>query len=286
MQVVEGPLQLLKGTVSDPVDYTLIVGDSVPLQLPLNAGLGRGMEIRFLNTISCRHCGELTRKSYGGGYCYGCFKRLARCDLCVVSPDRCHYHQGTCREPAWGEAFCMAPHVVYLANATGAKVGITRAGHEARRWIDQGATQALAILAAPTRRHAGIAEVGLAAFVADRSDWRRLVTAAPASVDLPSLRDRLRGQAAGLPAGVSWIDADPVAFSYPVAGYCRQAVRLDLQTQPLIRGNLIGIRGQYLLFEHGALNVRRHVSYHVRVTLLDEAVPVPAGESNQLELFP
>lgn len=286
MRVVEGPLHLLNASMADPIDYKLVVGEAAGQHLPLNRGLGRGLEIRFLQIIECRHCHQATAKSYGGGYCYACFKSLARCDLCVVSPDRCHYHQGTCREPEWGEAFCMRPHVVYLANATGAKVGITRAGHETRRWIDQGAVQALPILAAPTRQQAGIAEVSLAAYVTDRTDWRRLVTAEPEPVDLRLLRDDLRNRAVTLAPGVTWLDDCPVEFTYPVIRFCRKAIRLSLDESPLVRGNLMGVRGQYLLFEHGALNVRRHVSYHVRVSMLDEAVAEPVGESNQMELFP
>jgi hypothetical protein len=25
--------------------------------------------------------------------------KLAQCDLCIMSPERCHYDAGTCREP-------------------------------------------------------------------------------------------------------------------------------------------------------------------------------------------
>ncbi len=118
------------------------------------------------------HCGASTRKSYGDGYCYPCFKTLARCDLCVVSPDRCHYAAGTCREPAWGEAFCMQPHVVYLANSAGAKVGITKPENLPGRWLDQGATQAVVIMRTHSRHQAGCVEAALARHVSDRTDWR------------------------------------------------------------------------------------------------------------------
>ena len=79
---------------ADTARYWLRIGDQ---ELLLSESLGQGIEISFLDNITCYHCDATTRRSYGGGYCYDCFTRLARCDLCVVSPDRCHFAAGTCR---------------------------------------------------------------------------------------------------------------------------------------------------------------------------------------------
>ena len=108
---------------NDPIDYYLNLDDQ---QIHLNLHIGSRVHLSWTGVITCIHCGEATRKSYSQGYCYPCFKKLATCDLCVVSPERCHYHEGTCRDPAWGERFCMQPHLVYLANSSGIKVGITK----------------------------------------------------------------------------------------------------------------------------------------------------------------
>ena len=62
-------------------------------------------------------------------------KKLARCDLCILRPELCHYHKGTCREPSWGENNCLSPHIVYLANTSGVKVGITRETQIPTRWM-------------------------------------------------------------------------------------------------------------------------------------------------------
>jgi hypothetical protein len=137
-----GALLALRSEPTTPVDYVLQLGAT---PIPLNGLLGQALLITFDGRISCRHCGAATRKSYGDGYCYPCFKTLARCDLCVVSPARCHYAAGTCREPVWGDEFCMQPHLVYLANSAGAKVGITKRENLPRRWLDQGAVQAMVI---------------------------------------------------------------------------------------------------------------------------------------------
>ena len=282
MTEVEGPLAMMRTMPSEPVSYTAVVGET---QLPLAAAIGRGLEIRYLDRISCRYCAASSPRSYGGGYCYRCFTQLARCDLCVVSPDRCHFAAGTCREPDWGEAFCMQPHLVYLANSSGAKVGITGAGNAVGRWLDQGARQGLVILSAPTRHSAGIAEVRLAELVSDRTDWRALVSGDGQPIDLGALRDRLRREVEQLPEGVAWQDCQPREFHYPVQRYGHKIIALRLTQRPLIRGNLLGIKGQYLIFEHGVFNVRHHTSYHVRLTLLPEALPSGAGDDHQMELF-
>ena len=96
--------------------------------VPLNPLIGEGLRIDYSGEIRCIHCDRKTSKSFNQGYCYPCFTRLAQCDSCIVSPEKCHYHAGTCREPEWGESFCMQPHLVYLAKSTGPKVGITRRG--------------------------------------------------------------------------------------------------------------------------------------------------------------
>lgn len=286
MTGVEGPLAMMKVVPADPVRYTAVVGEAT---VPLVEALGRGLEIRFLGRISCRHCGAVTQRSYGGGYCYPCFKTLARCDLCVVSPDRCHYAAGTCREPEWGEAFCMRPHLVYLANSSGPKVGLTGAGNQVGRWLDQGARQGLVIMSTATRQQAGNVEVTLAALVGDRTDWRALVSGEGHPVDLLQLRDELRERlhVGGwrLPQDAAWEDEQPVEFRYPVQRYPHRIVPLRLEDRDVIRGNLLGIKGQYLLFDHGVFNVRHHTSYHVRLTLLAETLGPGTGDDHQMELF-
>src|SRR3546814_17547967 len=89
-----------------------------------------------------------------------------------MSPERCHFDAGTCRDPAWGEQFCMTDHVVYLANSSGIKVGITRATQMPTRWLDQGASQALPIMRVATRQQSGMVEDLLRSQVADRTNWR------------------------------------------------------------------------------------------------------------------
>jgi hypothetical protein len=298
--VLEGALQRMNVRHGDPACYELVLqSDAAPGEdpktvptLPLNPLVGKGLRLEFNGRITCSECGSVTRKSYGEGYCYPCFRRLARCDLCVVSPVRCHYAAGTCREPEWGEAFCMQPHLVYLANSSGPKVGITTQGGQLGRWLDQGASQGLVVASASSRHLAGVLEDRLSRRVSDRTDWRALLRSDAAPVDLVALRQSLRPAPDDLPDGVRWLDdQDVVALTFPVLSYPRHLVRFALEREGTVGGRLLGIKGQYLLFEHGVLNIRRHRAYHVRVDVFeaddDTAILSATRPSRQfqMELF-
>ncbi|MEZ5560395.1 MAG: DUF2797 domain-containing protein [Pseudomonadales bacterium] len=279
------------GDAAAPASYQLVLharpgpgtGAVDATMLALDGLLGAPLAIEFLGDIACCYCGRRTRKSFGQGYCYPCFQRLARCDLCVVSPDRCHYAAGTCREPEWGVSFCMQPHLVYLANSAGAKVGLTRRGQELGRWLDQGATQGLVILEAPTRQLAGLAEVALARHLSDRTDWRALVRGDAPPLDLAALRDRLRGAALELPTEVRWLEQSIAhTLRYPLLRYGTAFARWRLERQTRVEGTLLGIKGQFLLFDRGVLNIRQHRAYRVRVSSPASGSLVTA---DQMEMF-
>jgi hypothetical protein len=191
----------------------------------------------------------------------------------VKSPELCHYHEGTCREPAWGERNCMTDHVVYLANSTGVKVGITRASQVPVRWIDQGAVAAIPFARTATRRQAGLLEVLLKEHVTDRTQWQRLLRGDPEPVDLAAVRAELLARCAGGIAalqaefGVQAIrpvdDAAAQHFRYPVEAWPAKVRALDLEKLGRVEGELQGIKGQYLLLSSGVLNVRKYTAYDV-----------------------
>lgn len=134
---MRGVLQRLLIEPGLPAGYTLQLGEHA---LALNERLGEMLTLRPTGQRYCLHCARPATRLAAGGYCSECASRLARCDSCIVRPETCHYHLGTCREPAWGERHCFTPHVVYLANTSGLKVGITRAGRLPGRWLEQGAS--------------------------------------------------------------------------------------------------------------------------------------------------
>ena len=94
--IFNGSLRKMTVTLQHPVEYRLQFGDSM---LNLHDQLGKTLRLSWQQSIHCIHCGRKTSKSFSQGYCYPCFKSLAQCDICIVSPEKCHFDQGTCREP-------------------------------------------------------------------------------------------------------------------------------------------------------------------------------------------
>ncbi|MFC0710340.1 DUF2797 domain-containing protein [Azorhizophilus paspali] len=273
-ELARGALDKMATRLDAPVQYALRLGEA---QVPVNPLLGSPLRLEYLGAIHCCHCGRRTAKSFGQGYCYPCFKKLPQCDSCIVSPEKCHHAQGTCRDPAWGERFCMSEHVVYLANSSGIKVGITRASQVPTRWLDQGASQALPILRVATRQQSGLVEDLLRSQVADRTNWRALLKGEAAPVDLPAVRERLFETCRegfetlrtrfGLQAIQPLSDAEPVEIRYPVESYPEKIVSLDLDKTPVVEGTLKGIKGQYLIFDVGVINIRKYTAYQLAVSI-------------------
>ncbi|RLA55317.1 MAG: DUF2797 domain-containing protein, partial [Gammaproteobacteria bacterium] len=183
--LASGTVRKMRTSLEDPVQYTMLLGGH---EIPLNQYLGRQLQLDYQGVINCVHCDRKTNKSFNQGYCYPCFRRLAQCDSCIISPEKCHYAAGTCREPQWGEEHCMIDHFVYLANTSGLKVGITRGSQVPTRWMDQGASQAQAIFRVSSRLHSGLVEVVFKNHVADKTHWQAMLKGPAQPRDLEEAR--------------------------------------------------------------------------------------------------
>ena len=59
---------------------------------------------------------------------------------------------------------------------------------------------------------------------------------------------------------------DVIQLNYPVLKYPTKVKSLNFNKSPIIHGKLVGIKGQYLLFEGGeVINIRRHTGYYVEL---------------------
>lgn len=272
MTIIEtGPLKKMIGHRDEQgnIDYTLPIGEQ---RLPLNALIGKELTLTFSGEIRCSNCDKKTKKSYSQGFCYVCMQKLAQCDMCIMKPETCHYDKGTCREPQWGETHCLTDHFVYLANTSGLKVGITRHTQIPTRWIDQGATQALPIFKVSTRLQSGLVETALAEFIADKTNWRAMLKGNADDMDLkakakeliPLISERL--DQVRLKYGedaVVELDEPMFNLNFPVKEYLTKINSFNFDKTPVVSGVLLGIKGQYLIFEQGVINVRKFTSYHV-----------------------
>lgn len=274
---MQGHLRKMRATLDKPVQYDLLLGDQAT---PLNPMIGKPIKLTYTGKISCVHCGRATKKSFSQGYCYPCFMSLAQCDMCIMKPENCHYAAGTCREPAWGETFCMQTHYVYLANSSGIKVGITRQNQIPTRWIDQGAVQALPIFKVQSRHVSGLVEVAIAKHISDKTSWQQMLKNNVEVIDLAAKRDELLTiclteltditQDFGAEAIECLPDEKPIDIHYPVNRYPDKVKSFNLDANPIVSGILEGIKGQYLLLDSGVINLRKYSGYEVEYILLDK----------------
>ena len=273
IELARGSLSKMAVSLQAPVvQYSFRLDDT---QVPVNPLIGQRLRLEYLGAIHCSHCGKRTKTSFSQGYCYPCMTKLAQCDVCIMAPEKCHYDAGTCREPSWGEQFCMTDHVVYLANSSGIKVGITRATQLPTRWLDQGASQALPIMRVATRQQSGLVEDVLRSQVPDRTNWRALLKGDAEVLDLPAIREQIFDACAdglsalqarfGLQAIQPLPDAEVVQMNYPVEAYPKKIVSFNLDKDPVAEGTLLGIKGQYLIFDTGVINIRKYTAYQLAV---------------------
>ena len=269
--IIIGSLKKLKSVPGNPIQYYLRIAEQ---EISLNNVLDDYICLNYTGNIYCIQCGRKTKKSFQQGFCFPCLQRLNECNLCVIHPERCQVEKGTCPHDDWAHVQCHQPHIVYLANSSGLKVGITRETQVPTRWIDQGAKQAIPIFKTSNRYQAGLVEVALKAFVSDRTNWREMLTREASDVDLLLARDELLLQAKDklhevihqFPAGA----IEPVSTTavmelvYPVQHYLQKIQSLSFDQNSEVVGKLLGVKGQYLILEGGVINVRKFSGYEVR----------------------
>lgn len=274
--IMEGNIDKMRTELIDgKAHYYFVQSDK---ETYLNPHIGKSIRLSFANEINCSSCGKLTKKSYGGGYCYPCTLKLAECDMCILKPEQCHFHLGTCREPKWGEEHCMIDHFVYLANSSGLKVGITRYTQIPTRFIDQGAVEALPIIRVKTRYHSGLVEKLLSSELKDKTDWRKMLKGEKVDLSLEEMRDEvfenfasdldaLENKYSGL--SLEFLERESIInIDYPVLKYPEKVASMSFDKTSVIEGRLEGIKGQYLIFDKGVINIRNHTGYKVKLEIL------------------
>lgn len=268
----EGALHKMRVSLQTPVQYQLnLTGSTVNLY----EYLGKSLRLTSLESIHCINCGRKTAKSFNQGYCYPCFRSLAQCDICIVSPEKCHYDDGSCREPEWGEDNCMQDHYIYLSNTSGVKVGITRHTQLPARWIDQGAVQALAVIKVSKRFYSGLIETEFKQFLNDKTNWRSMLKNDYTETNLlevfqqvwPKVEEQLDEELLNDLSVIAETEQQ-LEINYPALHYPEKINSFNLDKNPVIEDTLIAIKGQYLIFEQGVINIRKYAGYEVTLEIL------------------
>jgi hypothetical protein len=259
----EGVLTKMQTEFGNPIQYYLVFEDNF---LNVNQLLGKVMAIDFVG-FQCLNCRK-KKKIFRQGFCYDCFYSSPAVGDWIMKPELSTAHLGIAdRDLAYEAKVQLQPHIVYLALSSEVKVGVTRKTQMPTRWIDQGANQAISIVEVPNRYLAGITEVALKNHYADKTNWRKMLTNTFEPADL--IAERLK-VADLIPTEVQDYlckqKNDLYTMHYPVLEYPTKVTSLSLDKTPHFRGKLIGIKGQYLLFEGGTVfNIRGSEGYSVKI---------------------
>ena len=261
----EGVLTKMQTEFSNPIQYYLVFETSF---LSLNQLLDKSMEINFVG-YQCLNCGK-KKKIFRQGFCYDCFMSSAAAGDWIMKPELSTAHLDIeDRDLAYEKKVQLQPHIVYLALSSEVKVGVTRETQVPTRWIDQGAIQALPIVEVPNRYLAGITEVALKNHYADKTNWQKMLKNDVPKVDLLKEKASLKYL---IPKEVQQFyhpeKEDLYEIHFPVLQYPTIVNSLNLDKSPNFSGKLMGIKGQYLIFEDGTVfNVRTFEGYVVRLEI-------------------
>ena len=180
----------------------------------------------------------------------------------VIAPNEKLYNYLEDRNLTYEKSVQLKPHIVYLANSSNVKVGVTRKQQVPTRWIDQGASYAVPIAKTPNRYLCGVIEVALKAYLSDRTAWQRMLKNEIAHIDLAAKRDEIIQLIPEEYQQYVLSDEEVLHINFPVNEYPVKVKSLSFDKTPVIEGRLMGIKGQYLLFEGGqVLNMRKHQAY-------------------------
>lgn len=263
--MTQGYLRKLKNQweASDkPLLYFFRLNDQ---EIPLNDLIGKTISLHHTEKKQCIACGRDIKKTFQQGYCFPCTQRLAETDLCIVKPELCHFHKGTCRDEDFARKHCFIPHVVYLSLTSGPKVGITREHQKFTRWADQGAVAAIEVAHVPDRKTAGFLEVEISKNISDKTNWRKMLQGETESVDLEKLKkDTVDKFSKDFKKYI--IENNQVyQLTYPVEIYPTKIKSYNFDKNPEIHDKLLGIKGQYLIFENGVINIRKFQGYEIEM---------------------
>lgn len=256
----QGVLRKMQTELADPIQYYLIFDGDF---LNLNQVLNKELTISFIK-YQCLNCGE-DRPIFRQGFCRTCFYEIPTAGDWIMRPELSTAHlDKEDRDLEYEKKVQLQPHVVYLANSSNIKVGVTRKSQVPTRWIDQGAHEAIEIVEVPNRYLAGVTEVALKEHIGDKTNWRKMLTNEVDDEDLVEYRNKLKKY---IPdeASVYYIESNTEThLEFPVLQYPKKVKSLNLDKTPIYSGVLKGIKGQYLIFEDSTVfNVRGSEGYVV-----------------------
>lgn len=248
-----GVLTKMQTEFLDPIQYYLVFENDF---IHMNQLLNKTIAMKLMGH-QCLSCG-LDRPIYRQGFCKTCFFDKPFAGDWIMRPElsTAHLDQED-RDLEYEKKVQLQQHIVYLANSSNVKVGVTRKSQVPTRWIDQGAHEAVAIVEVPNRYLAGITEVALKAYVADKTNWRKMLKNDIEDENLLEWRERLKQYIPDEALDYFIDNNSETHIHFPVEQYPEKPSSLNIKKQIEYSGKLVGIKGQYLIFEDNTVfNIR------------------------------
>ena len=262
--VYKGVLTKMQTEFLDPIQYYLVFKNDF---IHFNQLLDKTISIT-LTGQQCLSCG-LNKDIYRQGFCKSCFFDNPNAGDWIMRPELSTAHLGKeDRDLDYEKKVQLQPHIVYLANSSNVKVGVTRKTQVPTRWIDQGAHEAIEIVEVPNRYLAGITEVALKDYVGDKTNWRKMLKNDIEDESLQDWRARLK-EYIPLEAMPYFIEYnEETHLHFPVSKYPEKPKSLNLKKEKRYSGKLVGIKGQYLIFEDETVfNIRSNEGLVVDINI-------------------
>ena len=262
--IYQGVLKKMMTENADEIQYYL---DMKTDFLNMNQLINKEISLNFV-TYECLNC-HLEKEIYRQGYCKSCFFDAPNAGDWIMRPELSKAHlDEEDRDLTYEKSVQLQPHIVYLANSGNVKVGVTRKTQVPTRWIDQGAHEAIEIVEVPNRYLAGITEVALKEHVGDKTNWRKMLKNDIEDVSLVAWREKLKDF---IPEEAKQYFIENNAethLKFPVLKYPEKPKSLNLIKTPSYKGKLVGVKGQYLIFEDQTVfNVRSNEGLVVSIEI-------------------
>ena len=260
----QGVLTKMETEFSSPINYYLVFESDF---INMNQLLNKTLKISFVK-FQCLNCG-LDKIIYRQGFCKSCFFDIPQAADWIMRPELSTAHlDKEDRDLEYEKKVQLQPHVVYLANSSNVKVGVTRKSQIPTRWIDQGAHEAIEIVEVPNRYLAGITEVALKEHVADKTNWRKMLKNDIEDENLVDWRERLKDYIPDEVKEYYIANNSETNMEFPVLAYPKKPSSLNLIKSHEYQGTLVGIKGQYLIFDDETVfNIRANEGLVVDISI-------------------
>jgi hypothetical protein len=261
----QGVLRKMDTEFGKPIQYFLIFENDF---LNMNQLLNKTISIQFVKH-KCLNC-SLDKQIYRQGFCKSCFFEIPQAADWIMRPELSTAHlDKEDRDLEYEKRAQLQPHIVYLANSSNVKVGVTRKNQIPTRWIDQGAHEAIEIVEVPNRYLAGITEVALKEHVSDKTNWRTMLKNDIKDESLEAWKQKLKKYIPEEAQDYFIENNSETLLEFPVIQYPSAPKSLNIEKAQEFTGKLVGIKGQYLIFEDQTVfNIRANEGLVVNIGLV------------------